>query len=103
MEIQPSIRGDLTVSLAGGNLGDRIPFSLRIEFSPRVAIEPSSLARIHLRPLNIQKELFDVTFTPYDYTKAILRSPILITGEIRFYAPGDYIEHIGPWGNDKCP
>jgi hypothetical protein len=91
VEIHVSIQGKLILGIAGGNIGDRIPFLLRIEFSPRVAIDPSSLATINLRPENIQKELFDIIFEPYDYTKAVLASPILITGQIRFYAPGDFV------------
>jgi hypothetical protein len=91
LEIHASIRGNLTVSIAGGNLGDQIPFMLRIEFSPRVSIDPSSLATINLRPENIQKELFEVTFDPYDYTKSVHASPISISGQMKFYAPGDYV------------
>jgi hypothetical protein len=90
VEIYPTIHGGLAVAIAGGNLGDRIPFSLRINFSPRAIIDPSSLATINLRPENIQKELFDIVFDPYDYTKAVLNSPIFITGQMRFYAPGDF-------------
>lgn len=88
--IQPSIQGDLTLEIAGGNIGDRIPFLLRIAFSPRVTLDPSSLATINLRPENIQKELIEISFDPFDYTKAVLNSPVLITGQIKFYAPGDY-------------
>ncbi len=90
VEIQPSIRGRLIIPMPGGNLGDPILFMLRIEFSTRVSIDPSSLAAINLRPETIQKELFDIVFDPYDYTKAVSASPIVITGKMKLYAPGDF-------------
>jgi hypothetical protein len=55
-----------------------------------VSIDPSSIATVNLRPPEIQKELFDCSFDPYDYAKAVGRSPIVITGRLRFYAPGEF-------------
>ena len=39
----------------------------------------------------MQKELFDCSFDPYDYTKVISKSPIIITGRIKFFAPGEFV------------
>ncbi len=90
VEIKPSISTWLSLYMTGGNIGDSIPFKLTITFSDRVSIDPSSIATLNLRPSNLQKELFDCTFDPYDYAKAVTKSPIVITGKVRFYAPGEY-------------
>jgi hypothetical protein len=90
VEIKPSISTRLSLYMTGGNIGDSIPFKLTITFSDRVSIDPSSIATLNLRPSNLQKELFDCTFDPYDYAKAVTKSPIVITGRVKFYAPGEY-------------
>ncbi|MRR06419.1 MAG: hypothetical protein EG828_05660 [Deltaproteobacteria bacterium] len=90
VEVKPSISATLSLFMRGGNIGDSIPFTLTIAFSDRVSIDPSSLATLNLRPENIQKELFDCTFDPYDYTKAVTKSPIVISGRLKFYAPGEF-------------
>jgi hypothetical protein len=91
VELKPSIRVRLALSMNGGRIGDAVPFTFSIEFSDRVSIDPSSIANINLRPSSIQKELFDCSFDPYDYTKVITKSPIIITGRITFYAPGEFV------------
>ncbi|HTP67010.1 MAG TPA: hypothetical protein VMJ66_16575 [Geobacteraceae bacterium] len=90
VEVKPSISARLSLFMSGGNIGDSIPFTLTITFSDRVSIDPSSIATLDLRPPEIQKELFDCVFDPYDYAKAVTRSPIVITGHVRFYAPGEF-------------
>jgi hypothetical protein len=90
VEIKPSISTRLSLFMGGGNIGDSIPFTLTIYFSNRVSIDPSSIATLNLRPSNLQKELFDCTFDPYDYAKAVTKSPIVITGRVKFYAPGEF-------------
>jgi hypothetical protein len=91
VEIKPSLRAQLSFFMNGANIGDSIPFSLAITFSDRVNVDPSSLAIINLKPANLQKELFDCTFDPYDYSKAVTKSPVIITGRVKFYAPGEFI------------
>lgn len=90
VEIKPTISTRLSLLMGGGNIGDSIPFTLIIYFSDRVSIDPSSIATLNLRPSNLQKELFDCTFDPYDYAKAVTKSPIVITGRVKFYAPGEF-------------
>jgi hypothetical protein len=90
VEIKPTISTNLSLFMSGGNIGDSIPFTLTINFSDRVSIDPSSIATLNLRPPEIQKELFDCAFDPYDYAKAVTKSPIAITGRVRFYAPGEF-------------
>jgi hypothetical protein len=90
VEIKPSISTKLSLFMSGGNIGDSIPFTLTITFSDRVSIDPSSISTLNLRPPEIQKELFDCTFDPYDYAKAVTKSPIVITGRLGFYAPGEF-------------
>lgn len=90
VEVKPSISAKLSLFMSGGNIGDSIPFSLTIAFSDRVNIDPSSIATLNLRPPELQKELFDCTFDPYDYVKAVTKSPIVITGRIALYAPGEF-------------
>ena len=80
VELKPSLRVQLALAMNGGRIGDTVPFTFTIQFSDRVSIDPSSIANINLRPATIQKELFDCTFDPYDYTKAVSKSPIIITG-----------------------
>jgi len=89
--LEPSIRVDLSVALQGSRIGDRIPFSLRIEFSDRIRIDPSSLVNINLRPGHIQKELFELKFDPYDYVKAASQSPLTLTGWMKIYSPGEFV------------
>ncbi|HEX9024719.1 MAG TPA: hypothetical protein VF799_12865, partial [Geobacteraceae bacterium] len=90
VEVKPSISSRFSLFMSGGNIGDSVPFTLTIAFSDRVSIDPSSIATLNLRPPEIQKELFDCVFDPYDYAKAVTRSPIVITGHVRFYAPGEF-------------
>jgi hypothetical protein len=90
VEIKPSISTRLSLFMSGGNIGDSIPFSLTTTFTDRVSIDPSSIATLNLRPPELQKELFDCTFDPYDYAKAVTKSPIIITGRLQFYAPGEH-------------
>jgi hypothetical protein len=89
--LEPSIRVDLSVPLQGAQIGDRIPFSFRIEFSDRIRIDPSSLVNINLRPGHIQKELFELKFDPYDYVKAASQSPLTLTGWMKIYSPGEFV------------
>ncbi len=90
VEIKPSIKAQFSLFMSGGAIGDSIPFMFTISFSDRVAIDPSSLALINLRPSNLQKELFECAFDPYDYSQAVTKSPIVITGKIKFFAPGEF-------------
>ncbi|MHC1697041.1 MAG: hypothetical protein AB9919_03040 [Geobacteraceae bacterium] len=90
VEIKPSISARLSLLMSGGNIGNSMPFTLTITFSDRVSIDPSSLATLNLRPSNLQKELFDCTFDPYDTAKAVTNSPLVITGRVTFYAPGEF-------------
>lgn len=90
VEIKPTISAKLSLFMNGGTIGDSVPFSLTISFTDRVNIDPSSLSTLDLRPAELQKELFDCVFDPYDYTRAVTKSPVVITGRIRFYAPGEY-------------
>lgn len=91
VKLQPSLRVKLSLGINGGNLGDTIPFTLAVTFSDFIKIDPSSIANINLKPNEIQKELFDIEFDTYDYAKAALKSPIVITGRMRFYAPGEFV------------
>lgn len=90
LELRPTISPRLSLFMSGGNIGDSVPFTLTIAFSDRVKIDPSSIATLNLRPPELQKELFDCTFDTYDYTTAVTRSPIVITGRVAFYAPGQF-------------
>lgn len=90
VEVKPSIVARLSLFMSGGNVGDSIPFTLTITFSDRVSIDPSSIAALNLRPQELQKELFECIFDPYDYAKAVSKSPIVITGRLTFYAPGEF-------------
>ncbi len=91
VELKPSIRAELAIPISGSDLGDEIPFSLNVVFSELVTIDPSSIANIDLRPAEIQKELFDLKFDPYDYVEASSKSPIKITGWMKFYTPGEFV------------
>jgi hypothetical protein len=89
--LAPTIRVDLSVPLGGCRMGDRIPFVFRVDFSDRIRIDPSSLVNINLRPGQIQKELFDLKFDPYDYVTAVSRSPFVLTGWMKIYSPGEFV------------
>ena len=90
-EMKPTIRATLELAIHGGGIGDALPFSLRVDFLPeRVRIEPSSFTRIDLKPRGLQDDLFESAFAPYDAVRAVERSPVRISGQLRFYAPGDY-------------
>ncbi len=89
--LERSIGAELSVPLRGCQIGDRVPFLLRVQFSDRVRIDPSSLVNIRLRPTEIQKELFDLKFDPYDYVEAASKSPLLLTGWMKIYAPGEFV------------
>ena len=60
VEVKPSISARLSLLMNGGNIGDGVPFSLTINFSDRVTIDPSSISTLNLRPPDLQKELFDL-------------------------------------------
>ncbi len=89
--LEPSIRVGLSVPLEGCRIGDKIPFALRVDFSDRIRLDPGSFVNINLRPSGIQKELFDLRFDPYDYVKAASRSPLLLTGWLKIYSPGEFL------------
>ncbi len=89
-ELKPSCIAMLSLGINGGNLGDNIPFLLTITFSERVRLDASSIANIRLQPVEIQKELFDIEFDPYDHVKAVEKSPVQLTGQMRFYTPGTF-------------
>lgn len=89
--LETSIGAKLSVPLGGCQIGDEIPFSLRIDFSERIRLDPSSLVNINLRPGQIQKELFDLKFDPYDYVKEVLQSPLTLTGWMKIYSPGEFV------------
>jgi len=91
VELKPSITAELTLPIYGADIGDKIPFSLNVVFSDLVTIDPSSIANIGLKPAEIQKELFELKFDPYDYVQAASKSPINITGWMKFYTPGEFL------------
>ncbi|HNR12811.1 MAG TPA: hypothetical protein PKJ77_06540 [Thermodesulfobacteriota bacterium] len=91
MELKPTIRAVVAVGMNGAHVGDTIPVTLSITFSERVSIEPSSLSTINLRPGNLQRELFESSFDPYDPAKAVMQSPVTITGRIASYAVGEFM------------
>lgn len=91
IELTPSIRAELQPAMTGGRIGERIPFAFRIIRSDTIQVEPSSIANLNLRPLNLQKELFDLKLDPYDYVSAAAQSAVQISGWMKLYAPGDYV------------
>ena len=90
VELKPSIRVKLTLGIGGGNIGGKIPFSFQIHFSDHINIDPSSIANIELTPKDILRDLFEIEFDPYDYVDAVSKSPVNITGWMKFYAPGEF-------------
>jgi hypothetical protein len=91
VEVKPSIQAEIVLPISGSNTGDEIPFLLNIAFSDLVTIDPSSIANLDLRPVDIQKELYELRFDPYDYVEAASKSPIKITGSMKFYSPGEFL------------
>lgn len=90
VELKPQIQAELILGIRGATIGDHIPFSLDIRFSDRIRIDPGSFADIRLKPSDIQKELFDAVFNPYDHVGIASENPIKITGHILFYTPGQF-------------
>ena len=90
VELVPTISADLSLTINGGNIGDKIPFIFSVKFSDRINIDPSSIANLDVRPLGIQKELFELRIDPYDYVEVATRSPIRITGWLKIYTPGEF-------------
>jgi len=90
VEIKPSIEVNLNLPINGANIGEPIPFIITINFSDRVSIDPSSVSNISLRPTNLQRELFDVSFDPYDPAEVVRQSPGKITGKITCFASGEF-------------
>ncbi|WP_124327359.1 hypothetical protein [Desulfonema ishimotonii] len=88
--VTPSVRAELRLAVNGGNIGDRIPFTLRIVFSDIIRIDPAALTHIDLRPQGIQKELCDIEFAPFDYVRITEKSPVEIQGRIALWAPGEF-------------
>jgi hypothetical protein len=91
VQVTPSMLAELTLAISGCTMGDKIPFSLKVVFSDRIRLDPGSIATINLKPAEIQKELFDVHFDPYNNVDMAAKSPLFITGWMRFYAPGDFL------------
>ena len=90
VEIKPLIHAAVTPEMYGCTTGDKVTFSVDVTFSDQVLLDPSSLATINLRPTEIQEELFEIHFDPYDYVAVSSRSPVRITGWMKFYAPGEF-------------
>lgn len=91
VEVRPAIQARLELDIAGGGIGDPIPYALTVDFRPeRVRIDPSTFTRLPLKPDGIQADLFESTVAPYDPVRVSEKSPIRIEGRMRIYAPGDH-------------
>jgi hypothetical protein len=85
--------------LKGGRIGDPLAFTLRVKLPPAALLEPSSLSSLEIRPLksdgrNLSKNFFSCEFKPFDQLELSTRQSFIISGVMRFYAPGDY--HLAP-------
>lgn len=90
-KISLPIMAKFSSSLNGGNIGDKIPFLLRIDFVDTFRIDPSSISDINLKPDSIQKELFDIVFASYDPFEIVSKSPVIIKGWMKIYSPGEFV------------
>jgi hypothetical protein len=91
VEVKPGIEAELILPISGSNIGDKVPFTLRITFSDAVSIDPSSIAALDVRPTGIQKELLEVKIDPYDHVEKAATSPIQLTGWFRIFTPGEFL------------
>lgn len=89
-EIKQPIVCDLSVKIPGANIGSPIPFKFKINFSDRIRIDPSSIVNLDLAPPNISKSLVDVNFDRPLSTVEVGQSPIVISGILYIYSPGEY-------------
>lgn len=85
--------------LNGGRIGDPITFVIQVRLKASAVLEPSSLSRLELRPLdgngkNLQKEFFEFEFAAFDHLKLAAKKNFTIRGVMRFYTPGEY--HLAP-------
>lgn len=89
-DIETPVAVALSVGMHGGTIGSAIPFSLKITFAERIALEPSTIANLNLRPRGLFRDLFTVEFDRPLSTVDLNQSPIHLTGHLYLYAPGDY-------------
>ena len=89
-KIEPPVRAALAVGINGATVGASIPFSLEIAFSPRVRIEPSTIANLNLRPRELARNLFKVAFDRPLSSVEAGTSPIRLQGELTLYGPGEF-------------
>ncbi|MDM8517659.1 hypothetical protein QUF76_15790 [Desulfobacterales bacterium HSG16] len=90
-KISLPIMAKFSLSANGGNIGDKIPFLLQIDFVDTFRIDPSSISDINLKPDSIQKELFDIIFASYDPFEIVSKSPVIIKGWMKIYSPGEFV------------
>lgn len=101
--LEPLCSVAFDTAIAGGRVGDEIPFVVTVRFSEQVRIDPSAVNEFGIMPAGISSELFDVTVDAEGAAAA--KSPIRIRGRITFFAPGVFVipPVVVPYVCDGCP
>ncbi len=77
-------------NLAGGRIGDPIPFTLKIKLAPGVDLDDGSLAGLEVRPDRLPPELYSSTLAPFSRRQAVGKKELNLRGTLRLYAPGTF-------------
>lgn len=82
----------VSFQLAGNGTvaGAALPFSLTINFTDRVKIEPGTIANLNLKPLGISRNLFNIDYDTALSIVDVRHSPIQICGNIYLYSSGQF-------------
>ena len=80
----------LVSRLAGGRIGDAIPFVLEIRLADGAVLDDASLAGLEIRPDQLPPALFKCTLDPFDREQALRKKVLSLSGRLVIYAPGGY-------------
>ena len=87
--------GSVTLSsrLAGGRIGDPVPFIIRISLADGVRLDEGALTGFKLRPDRLPPELYRVRITIAQPRAKVNPDIITLRGTLVIYAPGTYQVH----------
>jgi hypothetical protein len=90
LPLVPPLSALFTLDLGGATLGTPLPFRIEIRFLEGIRIESSTIANLNLRPPGIFQTLLELSYDHPLSAVDLNRSPVVLTGKITLYAPGEF-------------
>lgn len=90
LPLLPPLSALFTLDLGGATLGTPLPFRIEIRFLEGIRIESSTIANLNLRPPGIFQSLLELSYDHPLSAVDLSHSPVVLTGKITLYAPGEF-------------